>query len=140
MAEMTDADWKQLKYFKRKEFESPDTHEARVDIVLISMLEHLRFLLGKPIKINSGYRTLAHNMAVGGVDDSAHTKGLAVDIAIPSSEYRFKVLKTLFSENFMDWLAMAQRTSIQRIGIGKDFMHIDIDATKPNCVVWLYAK
>lgn len=44
------------------------------------ILEPLRIELGKPIIINSGYRNKAVNLAVGGVNNSYHTKGLACDI------------------------------------------------------------
>lgn len=44
------------------------------------ILEPLRIELGKPIIINSGYRNKEVNLAVGGVSNSYHTKGLACDI------------------------------------------------------------
>lgn len=44
------------------------------------ILEPLRIELGKPIIINSGYRNRAVNLAIGGVNNSYHTKGLACDI------------------------------------------------------------
>lgn len=46
------------------------------------LLEPLRVKLGKPIKVNSGYRSPAVNAAIGGAPDSAHMKGLAADIVV----------------------------------------------------------
>lgn len=46
-------------------------------------LEYVRALFDKPIHINSGYRCPALNKAVGGVADSAHTRGTAADIVVP---------------------------------------------------------
>ena len=46
----------------------------------ISRLDEIREGYGKPIYINSGYRCPQLNKAVGGVEDSYHLKGLAVDI------------------------------------------------------------
>lgn len=43
-------------------------------------LDYLRSCYGRPIVINSGYRCPALNSAVGGVKNSKHLQGLAVDI------------------------------------------------------------
>ena len=40
-----------------------------------NVLQPLRNHLGKPVVINSGFRTQAVNMAVGGAKNSQHTKG-----------------------------------------------------------------
>jgi len=40
--------------------------------------------VGVPLAINSGYRTTAHNTAIGGAVDSYHVKGMAADISIPA--------------------------------------------------------
>lgn len=45
-------------------------------------LDSVRSKLGKPILINSGYRSLSVNKAVGGVKNSRHLQGLAVDIQL----------------------------------------------------------
>lgn len=45
-----------------------------------SKLQQIRDVFGQPIKVNSGYRTLAVNKAVGGAKGSAHMRGLAADI------------------------------------------------------------
>lgn len=42
-------------------------------------LEQVRKLLGYPIFINSGYRSLELNRAVGGSSNSAHVQGYAAD-------------------------------------------------------------
>ncbi|MES2724465.1 MAG: D-Ala-D-Ala carboxypeptidase family metallohydrolase [Pseudomonadota bacterium] len=42
-------------------------------------MEAVRDLLGKPIKVSSGYRGAALNKAVGGAKSSAHCFGYAVD-------------------------------------------------------------
>lgn len=45
-----------------------------------SKLQQIRDVFGQPIKVNSGYRTLEVNKAVGGAKASAHMRGLAADI------------------------------------------------------------
>ena len=46
------------------------------------VLEPLRVAMGEPIKIGSGFRSEALNKAVGGVRNSQHLKGQAVDLCI----------------------------------------------------------
>lgn len=45
-----------------------------------NVLDPLRIAYGKPIKVNSGYRSKALNRAVGGVANSQHIEGKAADI------------------------------------------------------------
>lgn len=73
------------KHFKYKEL---NTRMAPCkDFVVQSLsqialfLEVVRWTYGKPIKINSGFRSTQHNKEVGGVDNSMHLLGKAVDIA-----------------------------------------------------------
>ncbi len=51
-----------------------------VDPELIEKIQQMRDLLGAPVHFNSGFRTVKHNAAVGGVAGSYHTKGMAADI------------------------------------------------------------
>jgi zinc D-Ala-D-Ala carboxypeptidase len=46
-------------------------------------LEDVRSLLGYPIHISSGYRSLALNKAIGGAPTSAHMSGYAADFTMP---------------------------------------------------------
>ena len=47
-------------------------------------LDRVRLLLGRPLEISSGYRCPDLNAAVGGVPDSQHALGLAVDFTCPT--------------------------------------------------------
>lgn len=57
--------------------------EVRDAIVALctNVLQPLRDIWGRPLKINSGYRCPRLNALVGGVPTSQHTKGEAADIA-----------------------------------------------------------
>jgi zinc D-Ala-D-Ala carboxypeptidase len=47
-------------------------------------LEALRLKLGnRPITVNSGFRSIAHNADVGGASDSMHLYGTAADLDVP---------------------------------------------------------
>ena len=96
-----------------------------IDMRLVRKLQEVRDLLGEPIKINSGLRCSAHNEAIKGNPHSAHLYAFAGDIAIPSSSYRFNILPLLISR-------------FTRIGIGPDFIHVDVDDTKPQDIIWTY--
>lgn len=52
--------------------------------LIVDFLQPLRDKLNKPIIITSGYRCDKLNSLVGGVSNSAHKKGLAVDIHVPN--------------------------------------------------------
>jgi len=91
---------------------------------LISLLDKARDLAGIPFKITSGLRTDDKNEQVGGVADSSHKLGMAVDILTDTSAKRFKILKALLDVGFT------------RIGIYKTHIHCDIDKTKPQGVIW----
>lgn len=68
-------------HFKVKEFRSKDgADKILISDELVDMLEKLRAYLGCSIDINSGYRTEAHNKAIGGSKTSKHCLGLAADI------------------------------------------------------------
>lgn len=72
-------------YFDTDEFKSADGAESPwgdtvVDPALLAKLNEIRKAYGKPIVVNSGYRSPAHNAAVGGVKNSMHVLGMAADI------------------------------------------------------------
>lgn len=50
---------------------------------LAELLEQVRELLGKPIMVNSAYRSKQVNDAVGSKDTSQHRIGCAADIKVP---------------------------------------------------------
>ncbi len=84
--------------------------------------------------ITSGARNPKHNKKVGGVSNSAHVYNAkrdgagvwAADISAPNSWRRYVIV------------AIAIRNGIKRIGIGKTFVHLDDDKTKPKPVMWTY--
>jgi hypothetical protein len=61
----------------------PNTQQM-INLVFLAayVLEPLRVAMNEPIKIGSGYRCTRLNQAVGGVANSQHTKGEAVDLCI----------------------------------------------------------
>lgn len=108
------------KNFNMKEFASPDTGEVKVDDKLVSLLQKMRDITGKPITITSGYRTIAYNNTLldnGAIRNSNHTKGLAADIIIPGMTPS-EVAK------------LADQVGFTGIGIYSTFTHVDVGPKK----------
>ena len=69
--------------FKVRELRCRDgTDTVMVDEVLMLLLQCIREYFGKAVTITSGYRTAAHNAAVGGAKSSQHLLGRAADIRV----------------------------------------------------------
>ena len=114
-------------YFKDDEFKCKcGCGTNNISNKLVDKLDSVRWVIDKPIVINSACRCEKHNKAVGGSVASSHLKGLAVDIACTDSSYRDLLLRELLKQGF------------SRIGIAKTFIHIDIDESKPDNVIWVY--
>lgn len=60
-------------------------------LVAEKCFEPIRAWYGKPIKVNSFYRSLPLNKAVGGSASSQHVKGEAMDISAGSKEENKKI-------------------------------------------------
>ena len=108
------------KYFKYTEFDSPDSPGSGVNIddKLLIILDIIRLKYGKPITVNSGYRTKIHNEAVGGVPNSQHRLGKAADLHIPNQK-----TGDLFEK-------IAKENGAKGIGRYNSFIHVDTRETE----------
>ncbi len=129
-----------MKYFKYKEFDSPDLPRSGLmcmDKEFLEMLDELRGRCGFPFKVTSGFRTYNHNLSLcknplyKASKTSSHMKGVAADIFINDSKKR--ALFVGFAIELCSELDLPIR-----IGIGKNFCHIDIDNDKASPRVWIY--
>lgn len=69
--------------FRVREFACRDGSDPLfVDSALVQLLQDIRDHFGAPVVITSGYRTAAHNKAVGGAPYSQHCYGRAADIRV----------------------------------------------------------
>ena len=67
--------------FRVREFACRDGSDPLfVDSALVQLLQDIRDHFGAPVVITSGYRTAAHNAAVGGSKSSQHLLGRAADL------------------------------------------------------------
>ncbi len=124
----------ELKHFKLSEFDSPDlpgSGAVNMKPEFLQKLDKAREIAGIPFKINSGFRTLAHNKALQArgykaVSNSPHMGGWAADIHCNSSANRMTIVKALIEVGF------------KRIGIDNTFIHVDCDPTKDQNLIWVY--
>jgi len=93
-----------------------------LDVRLLDGLQALRSLVGVPIAVNSGYRTVAHNRKIEGSPYSQHLLGKAADIVI--SGMSVSRMKT----------AATRVPAFERGGIGtypgQGFIHVDVRGVK----------
>ena len=68
--------------FKVREFACKGSDVVLLDDELVVLLQCIREHFGKPVYITSGYRTAAHNAAVGGSKSSQHLLGRAADLHV----------------------------------------------------------
>lgn len=109
------------KNFKLKEFQCKDGSQlVKIDSQLLHKLQALRDEIGRPVIINSGYRTESHNKAVGGAQNSYHMQGKAVDIRVNGLKPEEIAKK-------------AEKKGFTGIGIYKNFVHLDI---RPVKTIW----
>lgn len=76
-----------------------EPNEAQTDNLrrLAETLEQVRSVLGKPITVNSAFRSIAVNSAIGGVPTSEHCDGRAADIICPAYGNPFQVAQAILN-------------------------------------------
>jgi uncharacterized protein YcbK (DUF882 family) len=116
------------KNFTLDEFASKDGAQTPPEVLenlrsLAKNLQVIRDEIGKPIKINSAYRSPEHNKAVGGVKNSMHVKGKAADIVVTG------ITPTQLSA-IIFMLIEQKKIKQGGVGIYPNFVHYDIRGTK----------
>lgn len=79
--------WDEIEYFTRPEFKCQcggrycNGYPAEPAEETVRMADEIRKRVGVPLTVNSGLRCKQHNANVGGVSNSLHTTGQAVDLS-----------------------------------------------------------
>lgn len=122
-----------FKYFTYKEFDCKGGvgKGENMDQEFMCLLDDAREIAGIPFKITSGYRTKEYNQELidkgyKGSKTSSHLKGLAADIEANTPKQRYIIITALLE------------VGIDRIGIGRNFIHCDIDINKNPNLIWTY--
>ena len=116
-----------MKYFTAKEFDCKcgcGLSGEKMDEGFMQRLYAARVIAGVKFLITSGIRCPKHNSAVGGEKNSSHLTGHAADIAAVTDEQRFLIADALLKAGF------------RRIGVGRNFFHVDSDPYKPSERMW----
>lgn len=79
--------WKEIVYFTRREFACKcgrfcDGYPAQMREEVVRSVEQVRRFFGAPATVSSGLRCARHNADVGGVSNSRHLEGKAVDFCV----------------------------------------------------------
>lgn len=122
-------------HFSDYEFSCPCCGQCNVSDKFLMKLDKFRTLLGKPVHVTSGCRCIKHNADLRArgyhsVDGSAHTitdaqKCEAADLECSSSRQR------------RDMVILAH-SIFNRVGIARNFIHVDDDDDKDADVTWVY--
>lgn len=119
----TDGKFKVAPNFTVSEFACKDGSEiVLVDEELAQILQIVRNYYGRPLIINSGFRTISHNEKVGGETGSYHTLGMAADFYVRGISVANVV-------NLLNKIC----GNAYGIGTYKDYIHID---TRRECARW----
>lgn len=116
------------KYFKDSEFRAcvPSCRIKDMDAGFLSLLDRVREEVGGPLVLSCAYRSREYDLQKGRTGNSAHTRGLAVDIVCKDSNLRYRIVQACV------------KLGVQRIGIGATFVHIDADPSLPHPVLFHY--
>ena len=123
------------KNFTRREFKSKDGAQMPKSVLcnikdLADNLQVLRDFLGEPIRINSAYRSEAHNKAIGGSKTSQHLLGKAADIKVKDIDTKdlYLIIESLILDGQM---------TDGGLGLYDTFVHYDIRGSRAR---WDYRK
>lgn len=87
--EASDSFWDEIQYFTREEFRCQcggkycNGFPAEPSETLVRLAEQVRGHFGSPMIVSSGLRCQTHNANEGGVSNSRHMYGTAVDFCLP---------------------------------------------------------
>ena len=124
--------------FSKSEFDCKSGEEMPLEVLenvklLAIQLQKIRDYVGKPIRINSAYRSEAHNEAIGGVKTSQHILGKAADITIDTftPDEVVSIIENMLTNEMLGGFY------IGGLGSYNTFTHIDIRDKKAR---WNFKK
>ena len=124
--------------FTKSEFDCKSGEEMPLEVLenvklLAIQLQKIRDYVGKPIRINSAYRSEAHNEAIGGVKTSQHILGKAADITIDTftPDEVVSIIENMLTNEMLGGFY------IGGLGSYNTFTHVDIREKKAR---WNFKK
>jgi len=112
-----------LREFKCKDGTRVPDHLIENTLELAKNLQELRDFLGEPVRVNSSYRTEAHNKSVGGSAQSQHLLARASDIKVKGidTEDLYLIIEKLIEQGCM---------KEGGLGLYNTFIHYDTRGTR----------
>lgn len=111
--------WNDYPNFSPREFDCKQTGDNKMRPEFMELLQAVRDSWGKPIKINSGYRSPHHSVEKGKDRPGTHTYGIAADIMISGADVA-------------SFITLCYSYGVRRFGLQQKgpftsrFIHIDI--------------
>ena len=109
------------------EFQCRCCHSVKIEPELLEELQNMRTKAKFPFVLNSAYRCIEHNRREGGVNNSFHTQGKAVDVSMGGHS----------RESMVNLVARAQEIGFTGIGCYYSktdgsplFLHLDVGTDK----------
>lgn len=117
------------KYFSAEEFRrcTPSCSILNMNTEFLNTLDKVRELAHIPLVLNSAFRSVEYEKSKGRAGTSAHCQGKAVDIRCNTSANRLTIIRA------------ALAAGIERIGVGKTYIHLDTATDKGHPAgIWHY--
>lgn len=121
--------WDDYPNFSKGEFDCSHTGENAMQPEFMTKLQALRTLYGKPMVVNSGYRSVDHPLEAKKAVKGTHTKGIAADIACNGQE-AYKIVHLAMNLGFTG-IGVAQKGDLR-------FVHLDTWEEYPRPNMWSY--
>ena len=119
-------------HFSVYEFACSDKSDTvLVDSQLIEVLEQIRAHFGAPVHINSGYRTPAYNISIGGSPRSQHCLGTAADIWIKGVD---PIRIALYVSSLPYFAKSGGIGYYSRAVLTSGFVHVDVRSWKSRWI------
>lgn len=112
--------WEDIEFFEKAEFGCKcgrfcDGYPADISPVLVQTADRVRKHFGAPVIVSSGLRCRQHNVNVGGVSNSRHLTGKAMDFCV-QGKTAAAVLE----------FVQRQRSIRYAYAIGGQYVHMDV--------------
>ena len=110
--------------------------------------ELIRYFVGRPLWVTSGARCDQHNEDEKGVENSGHTRLVALDLAVSHGRDRIELIVAATFAALVESGAVTKAealelyretiAAIRGIGVANGFIHTDLDGVKPRPAAWSY--
>lgn len=128
---MSELNWDDYPDFERWEFQCSETGDCKMHPDFMARLQALRTEYGKPISINSGYRSPEHPIEAAKDEPGVHSTGRAVDVPVSHTD-AYMLMMLALKHGFIRVGVNQKGATAQR------YLHLDDNPDYPNPRIWSY--